>query len=125
MEQMTINFEAGLRTRYPTIYHVLRAMAERSAKPLKAIAADLDMSSSELSRRLNADLNENDTRVFDIRFLDGFTRATCSTLVIEWLIEGHMVAPEKAQQRAVRELARMLPQISALLDAVNKDGGQS
>ncbi|HEY8356511.1 MAG TPA: hypothetical protein VIL30_03530 [Ramlibacter sp.] len=123
MDQLTINFEPGLRERYPTIYHVLRAMAERSQRSMKAIAADMDMSSSELSRRLNADLNENDTRVFDIGFLDagdkGFMKATRSTLIIEWLAEGHMdqVNPARQQQRALTELSRLLPQLNALVAA--------
>lgn len=117
MDQLTINFEAGLRERYPTVYHVLRAMAERSGRPMKAIAADMDLSSSELSRRLNADLNENDTRVFDIGFLDVYMRATRSTLVIEWLAEGHLdqVNPERVRQRATSELARLLPRIAELV----------
>lgn len=123
MDQLTINFEPGLRERYPTIYHVLRAMVERSGRSTKAIAADMDMSSSELSRRLNADLNENDTRVFDIAFLDcgekGFMKATRSTLVIEWLAEGHLdqVNPDRQRQRAVAELVRLLPTISNLVEA--------
>jgi hypothetical protein len=127
MEQLTINFEAGLRERYPTIYHVLRAMAERSGRPMKAIAGDMDMSATDLSRRLNADLNENDTRVFDIGFLDagdkGFMKATRSTLVIEWLAEGHMdqVNPDRIRNRAVSELARLLPQITQLV-ALTQEG---
>lgn len=123
MDQLTINFEPGLRERYPTIYHVLRAMAERSGRALKAIAADLDMSSSELSRRLNADQNENDTRVFDILFLDVFMKATKSTLVIEWLAEGHMdqANPERQRNRAVSELSRLLPRVAELL-ALAGDG---
>lgn len=130
MDQLTINFEPGLRERYPTIYHVLRAMAERSGRAMKAIAADMDMSSSELSRRLNADQNENDTRVFDIGFLDagekGFMKATRSTLVIEWLAEGHLdqVNPDRQRQRAISELARLMPQIGALL-ALAGDGKQT
>lgn len=129
MEQLTINFEAGLRERYPTIYHVLRAMAERSGRPMKAIAADMDMSSSELSRRLNSDLNENDTRVFDIAFLDagdkGFMKATRSTLVIEWLAEGHLdqVNPDRQRQRALSELASLMPRLGALLAAAGDGKG--
>lgn len=121
MDQLTINFEPGLRERYPTIYHVLRAMVERSGRQMKAIAADMDMSQTELSRRLNADLNENDTRVFDIGFLDagekGFMKATRSTLVIEWLAEGHLdqVNPDRQRQRVVSELAQLLPKVAELL----------
>lgn len=127
MDQLTINFEPGLRERYPTIYHVLRAMAERSGRPMKSIAADMDMSASDLSRRLNADLNENDTRVFDIGFLDagekGFMKATRSTLVIEWLAEGHLdnVQPERQRQRAISELAKLMPKVAELL-ALAGDG---
>ena len=124
MEQLTINFEAGLRERYPTIYHVLRAMAERSGKALKTIAGDMDMSSSELSRRLNSDLNEADTRVFDIRFLDAFMKETGSTLVLEWLAEGHLdqANPDRVKQRVALELAKMLPRMQELMALVSKEG---
>lgn len=125
MEQITINFEAGLRTLYPTAMDVLRAMAARAVaggKQMKSIAADMDMSASELSRRLNADINENDTRVFDIVALDGFMRATGSTLIIDWLIEGHIAdqqaLADRVRQVAVRELARMVPEIQRLMAAV-------
>jgi len=131
MDQLTINFEPGLRERYPTIYHVLRAMAERSGRAMKAIAADMDMSSSELSRRLNADLNENDTRVFDIGFLDcgdkGFMKATGSTLVIEWLAEGHLdkVNPDRVRQRAASELAQLLPRLAQLMEQAEGKNGKA
>lgn len=124
MEQITINFEPGLRTLYPTVMDVLRAMAARAVaggKQMKSIAADMDMSASELSRRLNADINENDTRVFDVALLDAFMRATGSTLVIDWLVEGHMAdqhaMEDRVRQVAVRELARMVPEIQRLMAA--------
>lgn len=115
MEQMTINFEGGLRARYPTICDVMRASLALSKRSQKAIAADMDMSPSELSRRVNADLNDNDTRVFNVADLDKFIKAVGNTLVIEWQIEGHMVSADDRDKRLLREFARRAPEILELM----------
>jgi len=50
--QMTLDFEPGLIERFPTLLDCIRTGAYTNRNPLKTIAADMDMSQSDLSRKL-------------------------------------------------------------------------
>jgi hypothetical protein len=51
MEQVTINFEAGLADAYPTLREFVAHRTHQQGRPQKAVAADLDYSPSHWSRK--------------------------------------------------------------------------
>lgn len=51
MEQVTINFEAGLAEAYPTLREFVAYRTHQQGRPQKAVAADLDYSPSHWSRK--------------------------------------------------------------------------
>lgn len=115
MNQIEIDFEAGLTKLYPEIMGVIRAAAYGCSKPLKTVAADMDLSQSELSRKL-AD-NPNDPRNLNADELPGFIEATGDKGkdVIYWLIERFLEDPKLRKDRAKEMLLEMAPMFMALM----------
>lgn len=57
MEQLKLNFEAGLTERFETLMEVVSAVVAESKYQKKQMAGYLDIRSSDLSRMLGGDLN--------------------------------------------------------------------
>ncbi len=117
--QIDIDFEAGLTERYPTLLDAVRAQVRLSGKPLKAIASDLGISQSDLSRKLAG--NPDDPRRFSTEDLERLMPATGGVLVIHWLIERFLETPDSRRDRALAELRDKAPQLIALLQVALKD----
>lgn len=115
MKQLAISFDAGLLERYPDFADCLKASVYAGRKQLKSVAADMDMSSSELSRKL-AD-NPTDPVHFPAKRLPDLLAATGDLSPIYWLIERFLESDELKKSRAKAELAAMMPKIMALLEA--------
>ena len=115
MRQVEINFEAGLTDQFPEFRDVVKASVYSCGRALKAVAADLDMTSSELSRKL-AD-NPNDPVHFPLHLLPALIRATGDKRPVYWLVEAFLEDEETKRSRAVAQLSDMLPQLQALLKA--------
>lgn len=99
MEQITIRFDAGLVESYPTIKELVAARVHQQGRPQKAVAADLDLSPSDLSRKLTA--SENDShRNFDINLLARFIEVTGDKTPIDWLVEKFYHADELERLKA-------------------------
>jgi hypothetical protein len=115
MRQVEINFEAGLTQQFPEFRDVVRASVYSCGRALKSVAADLDMTSSELSRKLND--NPADPVNFPVHLLPALIRATGDKRPVYWLIEAFLEDDVTKQKRAVAQLADMLPKLKALLDS--------
>lgn len=113
MEQLRINFEAGLTEQFPEFKDVLRAAVYSCGRPFKHIAADLDYTSSKLSRVL-AD-NPNDPIHFPADLIPALIESTGDKRPIYWLCEKFLEDPAKKRERAVESLGTLLPQIHMLL----------
>jgi AraC-like DNA-binding protein len=111
-QQLTLNFEPGLAERHRTLKACVRERVYAHPKPLKSIAADMDMSETELSRKL-AD-NPNDTRNFNCDDLERYIRETGDSTPIFYLVEKYAVNPEAQRAFAAAQLAKSLPEILAL-----------
>ena len=111
--QMTLNFEPGLSERHSSLKACVRERVYANPKPLKALAADMDLSESELSRKL-AD-NPNDTRNFTVEDLERYLDETHDLAPIHYLVEKFGIDKETKQVYAQAELAKMLPQFMALM----------
>lgn len=112
-QQMTLNFEPGLAERHKSLLECIRERAYSSRNPLKTIAADMDLSESDLSRRLRND--PNDKRSFSVGDLERFIAATGDVQPIYYLIEKFLQDPSHKRAAALDGLAKMLPTIQALL----------
>lgn len=115
MRQVEINFEAGLTDQFPEFRDVVRASVYSCGRAFKSVAADLDMTSSELSRKL-AD-NPNDPVHFPLQLLPALIRATGDKRPIYWLIESFLEDDDTKHRRITTELADMLPKLQSLLKA--------
>ena len=115
--QLSLDFQPGLTERYDTLQACVSACAHSNAKPLKTIAMDMDMSPSDLSRKL-AD-NPNDPRRFTVSDLEAYIKATGDTKPILYLAQKFCGDSEFKRREALSALAQMAPQIQALLKAAS------
>lgn len=121
--QLTLDFEAGLSEKHPHLMDCVRATAYTHRNPLKTIAADMDMSQSDLSRKLAG--NPEDPRRLSVDDLERFIIATGDVTPIHWLIERFLQDEKVKQDRALQELAKQLPNILALIKATASAGSAS
>lgn len=110
--QLPLEFEPGLTERHPSLLACCHEAAVRSERPLKAIAADMDLSSSDLGRKLAP--ADNDPRRLSVDELVRLIEATGDLSPIHWLIERFALDDDHKQRRAQAELAKLLPNLIAL-----------
>ena len=115
--QLAIDFEPGLTERFDSVLECVRNGVYTNRNPLKTVAADMDMSQSELSRKLSA--NPDDVRHFTLADFECYLGKTGDTAPIYYLIERFLQNEEVRQKRAISQLARQLPEILALVKAAS------
>lgn len=115
--QMTLDFEAGLVERFPTLLDCIRNGAYTNRNPLKTIAADMDISQSDLSRKLAG--NPDDPRRFSVEDMEKYIEKTGDVTPIYYLVEKYLQDEEHRQRRALSELTKQLPEILALFKAAS------
>jgi hypothetical protein len=113
--QLTLDFEAGLTEKHPHLLDCVRASAYTHRNPLKTIASDMDMSQSDLSRKLSG--NPDDPRRFSVDDLERFIVATGDVSPIYWLVAKYLQDEKVKHDHALEELARQLPDLLALIAA--------
>ena len=111
--QMSIDFEPGLAERHQSALDCVRECAYTHKHPLKTLAADMDMSQSELSRKLAH--NPDDPRRFTLDDLEKFLAATGDMTPIYYLVEKYLENSDLRQRRALAELVKLAPQLAALI----------
>jgi len=111
--QMSIDFEPGLAERHQSALDCVRECAYTHKHPLKTLAADMDMSQSELSRKLAH--NPDDPRRFTLDDLEKFLTATGDMTPIYYLVEKFLEDSDLRQRRALAELVKLAPQLAALI----------
>jgi hypothetical protein len=111
MQQFELDFEGGLTQRYPEFIDCVRASVYGCGRQFKAIASDLDLSPSELSRKLS---DQTDTH-FAMRRLPELMEATKDYSPIFWLVEKYCDDPESKRRKSVARLEQMLPELQRLL----------
>lgn len=110
--QLSLDFEPGLTERHKTLLSCIRECAYKSMKPMKAIAADMDLSESDLSRKLAG--HESDTRRFTVDELVRFVEVTDDVTPINWLIEKFHLDDDAKMKHAATSFLKQLPQMVAL-----------
>lgn len=116
--QLTLDFEPGLADRHDSLLSCIRQCAYTHRNPLKTIAADMDQSQSDLSRKLSG--NKDDPRRFSVDDFENFIYATGDMTPILYLVEKYMADAETKQKAAHEQLARMLPDVLALIKTVTQ-----
>src|SRR3954471_5240760 len=110
--QTSFDFTPGLTTQFPRLRDVLCAVVYGSRSGLKGVAADLDVSPSELSRMLNRE--QGDPRKLDIDDAVAIVTSTGDTRPVQWLIERFLHNPEERRATAAAQLAQILPAVVEL-----------
>jgi hypothetical protein len=113
VQQITLNFEAGLTEQFPEFRDVVRASVYSCGRAFKAVAADLDMSVSELSRKLSD--NPSDPVHFPLCRLPELVRATGDKRPVYWLVDTFLEDADAKRKRNLDTLSELLPQIEAAL----------
>lgn len=117
--QLTLDFEPGLTEKHPHLLDCVRAAAYTHRNPLKTIAADMDVSQSDLSRKLAG--NPEDPRRFSLDDLERFIDATGDMSPVYWLVAKYLQDERVKRDRALQELATQMPTLLALIAAATKD----
>ena len=116
--RITIEFQPGLSERHPKALDCVRECAYTHKSQLKTLAADMDLSQSDLSRKLAH--NPDDPRRFTLDDLERFLDATGDMRPIYYLIEKYLTDQEERQRRALAELIQLAPQLAALIRQATK-----
>lgn len=115
--QLQLNFDPGLSEQYRCALDVVRSGIELDVAAgrgsMKGIAADLDMSSSELSRKLAN--NPDDPRHFTLQDFERYLAERGDMRPLYYLIEKFLADDQAKQQRAVAQVQAMAPQLLAVL----------
>jgi hypothetical protein len=115
---MQIDFQPGLIEQFPEFRDVVRASVYSCGRAFKAVAADLDMSVSELSRKLSD--NQADPVHFPLPRLPELINATGDLRPVYWLIETFLEDPDAKKQRVITEAAGLVKQLTSLLDGMER-----
>lgn len=115
--QLTLDFQPGLADRHHSLLDCIRQVAYTHRNPLKTLAADMDQSQSELSRKLSG--NPDDPRRFSVDDLERFIVATGDVTPVLYLVEKYLADEETKQRAASAQLAKMLPDVLALIKTVS------
>lgn len=124
--QLTLELRPDLLRRFSTLRQCVHHTALNYERGMKDLAADLDLSESELSRRLNP--SDGDNRSCDVNLMVRIIEFTGDQSPLHWLMAKFLRDTETTKQAAVQQLAQLMPQIAALLAdagaAPAKQGGR-
>lgn len=111
--QLTLELEPGIRQRFSTLRECLHWTALNDPRGIKAIAADCDLSVSELSRRLHP--SDDDPRSCDVNLMVRVMHSTRDLSPLHWLMAEFLQDEATKRRSAVDQLSNLMPQIAALL----------
>jgi len=114
--QLTLDLDPGLVEKNPTLLDCLRGCVYGGRLPLKTIAADCDLSASELSRKLSA--NPDDPRRFSVDDLERYVQGTGDVTPVQYLAAKYLQSDESRRAHALNEATRLLAQLGPLVAAL-------
>jgi len=88
--QLTLNFDEGVTDHYATCREFVAHRVHQLGKPMKSTAADMDLSPSDLSRKLGN--NPDDPRRFSLDDLERYIQVTKDTQPVFYLVEKYLAA---------------------------------
>ena len=112
--QMTFSFEPSLPERFPSLRAYIAHRTPLLNKSAKVIAADMDMSPSTLSRKLNP--TEGDTQRFNLDDLEDYIASTGEApAVIEYLAAKYMDSDDARKARALSKVEKLSAELASAL----------
>lgn len=120
--QLTLELQLGLLQRYRTLRECVHHTALDYPKGMKALAAECDISQSELSRRLAP--SDGDPRSLDVDLMVRIVEVTGDLRPLHWLVARFVPSEQDRRQAAVDTLAQMMPRIAELLATAGGDPRQ-
>jgi hypothetical protein len=111
--QLSFSLEPGLTAQYRSLREVAAATVYASKKGVSGVAGHLDMSPTDLTKRLNSDGAE--PRPLRVEDLEGILQSTGDFRAIHWLIEKFLRDPIAIKEQAVGQLAQLVPQLMELV----------
>lgn len=118
-DQLSIDFTPGLLEQFPQWADVVRASVYGCGKPFKAVASDLDMTVSDLSRKLAN--NPGDPAHFPLDRLPELLAATGDTRPVQWLVLRFLRDPEAHRKQALATIAQLAPVLERAMAALAGD----
>lgn len=110
MQQITLNFDAGLAESYDSCREYVASIIHKQGRPQKAIAADMDLSPSDLTRKLAE--SPSDSRRFTLNDLERFIDVTGDTSPVLFLVEKYFTKIDR--------IAELEKELAALKSKSNK-----
>lgn len=105
--QLTLKFDAGLVESYSTCRELIAARVHQNGRAQKSIAADMDYSPSDLSRKLAQ--NPDDSRRFTLDDTERFIEVTGDKTPVYYLVEKYLTTSDADElQRRIDELQAQL-----------------
>lgn len=103
--QLTLNFDAGLVDGYSSCREFVAYRVHHQHRQQKAIAADMDYSPSDLSRKLAQ--SPDDSRRFTLDDLEKFIEVTGDNSPVLYLVEKYLSKTEGEIEQLERRLAEL------------------
>lgn len=113
--QLHLELQPGLLARFNSLRECVYHSVLGDPRGMKAVAADCDLSKSELSRRLNP--SDGDPRSLDVDLFVAIMRSTGDLAPLHWLMATFFDGADARARAATDQLVRMLPEIAQLLEA--------
>jgi hypothetical protein len=122
VQQFTLDFAPGLTERFPRWRDTFVHAVYNSRLGLNGVAAKMDLSPSDLTKRLSGNSDEprplRDTDILSI------IEATGDLTPMYWLLERFSKDPNARQQEALARLPGLVAAIEATLQAAGKAGAK-
>ena len=109
--QLTLQLQPSLLQRYSTLRQCVHWSALNCTQGMKQLASDLDLSESELSRRLNP--SDGDNRSCDVNLMVQIIEKTGDLTPLHWLMAKLLRDAEVEKQAALSKIVQLAP---ALVD---------
>jgi hypothetical protein len=107
IKQLTLNFEKGLADAWSSCREYVAYRVHHQGKPQKVVAADMDYSPSDLSRKLAQ--NPDDSRRFTLDDLEKYMDVTGDTRPVLYLVEKYLArSSREALEKQIAELQKQL-----------------
>lgn len=119
VQQLTLNFEPTLADRFGSSREFLSFALQNKKTPMKTFAADMDLSPSTLSRKLNP--GEGDTQRFNIDDVDKLCALSpeIAQEYIAYLIARFVDSPDAKKERVISRLDAITKELPDLLAYLN------
>ena len=113
--QIALDFTPGLTTRFKSLKQVCAHAVYSSRGGLTGVAAALDMSPSELSKRLS-ETDSSDNRPLRDSDIEKIIQETGDHSIVHWQVEKYLGDPQAKRDAAMSQLVALAPVFAALAE---------